>query len=170
MTNIYTIGHSNHTWEGFAELMAKHDIEILVDARSNPVSRYAPFSNHRTLPDLLEGVGIEYMFFGGPLGGKPKNEAFYDEKGKPDYHKMRATDEFDEAVDTVASMARRSNVVLLCSEEDPAQCHRLLLVGPAMEQRSVDMLHIRASGETQTTSQLGIHKKYNKQIQGTLPL
>ena len=127
MTNIYTIGHSNHTWEGFAELMAKHDIEILVDARSNPVSRYAPFSNHRTLPDLLEGVGIEYMFFGGPLGGKPKNEAFYDEKGKPDYHKMRATDEFDEAADIIASMARRSNVyenklTLTCSNRLASEC------------------------------------------------
>ena len=170
MTTLYTIGHSNHTWEAFARLLADHDIEILVDTRSNPVSRYAPFSNHRTLPGLLEEVDIEYMFFGGPLGGKPKNEAFYDAKGKPDYHKMRATEEFDEGIDIVASMARRSNVALLCSEEDPAQCHRLLLIGPAMEQRSVDMLHIRASGESQTTSQLGIHKKYDKQRQGTLPL
>ena len=93
-TQIYTIGHSNHTWESFSPLLLDNEIELLVDVRSNPVSRFAPFANHRTLPDLLESVDIDYEFMGGPLGGKPADQALYDSKGKPDYHKMRSLDEF----------------------------------------------------------------------------
>ena len=97
-TDIFTIAHSNHTWESFSPLLADNGIELLVDTRTSPVSRYAPFANHRTLPDLLEAVGIDYEFMGGPLGGKPQNPAMYDSAGKPDYHKMRALDEFQEAI------------------------------------------------------------------------
>ena len=68
---IYTIGHSNLTWGSFGALLRDHAIEILVDTRSNPVSRFAPFSNSRTLPDLLDRDDIEYVYLGGPLGGKP---------------------------------------------------------------------------------------------------
>ena len=168
---IYTIGHSNHTWESFVPLLQDNAIEILVDARSNPVSRFAPFSNSRTLPDLLERENIEYIYLGGTLGGKPVDESFYDDKGNPDYRSMRAEETFQDAVDQVVSMARRSNLVLMCSEEDPSQCHRLLLLGPALEEAmGLKMLHIRATGETATTALLGNLRKHRQQIQGTLPL
>ena len=48
-TSIYTIGHSNHTWESFSRLLVDNEVELLVDVRSNPVSRFAPFANHRVL-------------------------------------------------------------------------------------------------------------------------
>ncbi len=85
-TTIFTIGHSNHTWESFVPLLKDNGIELLVDVRTEPVSHYAPFANHRTLPELLNRVGIDYEFMGGQLGGKPDNPAMYDFKGKPDYH------------------------------------------------------------------------------------
>ena len=116
---IYTIGHSNHTWESFGALLRAHAIDILVDTRSNPVSRFAPFSNSRTLPGLLERENIEYVYLGGPLGGKPTDESLYDDKDRPDYRRMRSEEPFQEAVDQVASMARRSNVVLMCSTVSP---------------------------------------------------
>ena len=167
-TEIFTIGHSNHTWESFAPLLAENDIELLVDTRTRPVSRFAPFANHRTLPDLLESAGIDYEFMGGPLGGKPQNPAMYDSGGKPDYHKMRAPEEFQEAVSQLAGMASRRRTVILCSEEDPSQCHRLLLLGPSLEENGCKLLHIRGDGQVQGTGQLSVGKKYGKQLQGTL--
>ena len=89
--NIFTIGHSNHNWEDFAELLRHNDIELLVDTRSKPVSRFAPFSNARIMPALLEEVGIDYEFMGGILGGKPADPRFYDAKGKPDYRRDART-------------------------------------------------------------------------------
>ena len=166
---VYTIGHSNHDWDSFSALLKTHGIEILVDTRSNPASRFASFSNHRTLPGLLEHLDIEYVFLGGPLGGKPSDESFYDANGKPDYRKMRATDEFDGAVEQVASMPRRANIAQTCSEEDPSACHRLLLLGPSLEEaRGLRLLHIRKSGEVLPTNRLDRSRKHQRQIQGSL--
>ena len=169
-TQIFTIGHSNHSWESFSPLLDRHEIELLVDVRSNPVSRFAPFANHRTLPGLLESVGKEYEFMGGPLGGKPNSSAMYDDKGKPDYHKMRSLDEFQEAIEILAGMASRRQTVILCSEEDPSLCHRRLLLGPSLEAAGCDLLHIRGDGDLQSNGQLPGGKKYGQQLQGTLPL
>ena len=170
MTDIYTIGHSNHSWEDFSRLLVDNDIELLVDIRSNPVSRFAPFANHRILPDLLESVGIDYELMGGTLGGKPKNTGMYDSKGKPDYRKMRSLDEFQDAVEQLAGMASRRQTVVLCSEEDPSQCHRLLLLGPSLEENGCEMLHVRGDDRVQRTGQLLADKKYNPQLQGVLGL
>ncbi len=164
--NIYTIGHSNHRWEAFADLLKRHDIELLVDTRSRPVSRFAPFANARTLPGLLEEVGIDYEFMGGALGGKPADKRFYDAKGKPNYRMMRDMDEFQEAVSQLASMASRRQTAVLCSEEDPSQCHRLLLLGPSLEENGCELMHIRGDGQVQRTGQLAVSKKYGQQLQG----
>ncbi len=167
-TQIFTIGHSSHTWESFSPLLLASEIELLVDVRSNPVSRFAPFANHRTLPDLLESIGIDYEFMGGPLGGKPDNQTMYDAKGKPDYHKIRALDEFQDAIDQLAGMASRRRTVILCSEEDPSLCHRRLLLGPSLEAAHCEPLHIRGDGTIQNNDQLPRGKHYLQQLQGTL--
>jgi uncharacterized protein (DUF488 family) len=38
----------------------------------------------------------------------------------------------------------------MCAEEDPLQCHRFLMIGPALIERGVKPLHIRRSGELET--------------------
>ncbi len=167
-TSIYTVGHSNHTWGDFSRLLLNNDIELLVDVRTNPVSRFAPFANYRSLVDLLESVGIDYEFMGGRLGGKPKNTALYDSRGKPDYRKMRSLDGFEDAVEQLAGMASRRRTAILCSEEDPSECHRLLLLGPSLEENGCEMLHVRGDGRIQRTGHLSISKKYGQQLQGTL--
>ena len=170
-TTIYTIGHSNHGWEEFATLLTDNDVELLVDVRSNPVSRFAPFASYRNLPGLLERVGIDYELLGGILGGKPENPDMYHQDGKPNYRAMRSADLFQEAIDQLVSMATRRTTAVLCSEEDPAHCHRVLLLGPALEEgRGCSLLHIRGDGAVQQTGQLDLGKRYGEQLQGTLPL
>ena len=46
---IYTIGHSNHTLEAFLSLLRLHRIEVLIDTRSAPYSRFAPQFNKDAL-------------------------------------------------------------------------------------------------------------------------
>lgn len=167
---IYTIGHSNHRWERFSDLLARRGIELLVDTRSRPVSKYAPFANARNLPGLLEDAGIGYYFMGDMLGGKPADPSMYDDKGKPDYRRMRALDDFQEGISRLVGMASRQRVAILCSEEDPTKCHRRLLIGPALEERGVKSLHIRGDGSLHGASALGGKKAYERQLQGTLLL
>lgn len=165
---IYTIGHSNHEWEAFADLLKRHGIELLVDTRSRPASRYAAFANIPVLPGLLEAEGIDYQFMGGALGGKPADASLYDSKGKPDYRRMRMQDEFQEGIAILAGMAARQRVAILCSEEDPTKCHRRLLIGPALEEQGVKSLHIRADGALNNADSLSGKKAYQRQLQGTL--
>ena len=167
-TEIYTIGHSNHSWDTFYPLLADNGIELVVDARTNPASRFAPFANRRTLTGLLEEAGIAYQFAGGPLGGKPRDPAMYDANGKPDYHKMRSTEEFAEAIERLVSLATRRKTAILCSEEDPSSCHRLLLLGPALAERGCRQRHIRKDGRVMGTWELSVGKRYREQVQGML--
>ena len=168
-TEIYTIGHSNHSWETFAPLLLDNGIELVVDTRTNPTSGFAPFANHRTLPDLLESVGIDYEFMGGLLGGKPRDRSMYDAKGKPDYRKMRSHDEFQDGIDQLAGMASRRRTAILCSEEDPTLCHRRLLLGPSIEAAGCGLLHIRANGAVQKNALLPREDRYNQQLQISMP-
>ena len=167
-TRIYTIGHSNHTWESFSSLLLDNEIELLVDVRSNPVSRFAPFSNRRRFLGLLQSIGIDYEFMGGPLGGRPANSEMYDTEGKPDYRKMRSLDEFQDAIDQLVEMASCRRTVILCSEGDPTQCHRRLLLGPTLEAASCNLLHIRRDGGVCKETQLQKGRGDCQQLQGKL--
>ena len=146
LARIYTVGHSNHTWEAFSPLLLDNAIELLVDVRSRPVSRFARFSNRRTFPGLLESIGIDYEFMGRPLGGRPEDPSMYDPEGKPDYGKMRAMDEFQIAIDELVSVASQRRTVILCSEGDPKLCHRRLLLGPPLQAAGLELLHVMRDG------------------------
>jgi uncharacterized protein (DUF488 family) len=44
---------------------------------------------------------------------------------------------------------------LMCSEEDPTHCHRRLLVTRVLNERGVDVVHIRGDGRLQPERDLG---------------
>jgi uncharacterized protein (DUF488 family) len=46
---IYTIGHSHTAIERFVDLLRLHPIQVLIDTRSQPYSRYAPQFNRKSL-------------------------------------------------------------------------------------------------------------------------
>ena len=143
---IYTIGHSNHRWETFKKLLADKGVELLVDVRSRPVSRFAPFSNKRAFPALLETIGVRYLFMGDALGGRPDNPSLYDAEGKPDFQMMRRTQEFQDGLSDLVLAAEDSVTALMCSEGDPVKCHRRLLIGAALARECVITMHILRDG------------------------
>jgi len=161
-THIYTIGHSNHTWEAFSPLLIDNEIRLLVDVRSRPVSRFAPFSNRRAFPGLLESIGIDYAFMGSTLGGRPEDPTMYDSQGKPDYEKMRKVTEFQTAIGELAGLASRRRTVILCSEGDPRQCHRRLLLGPPLEDAGLKILHIMRDGSVSSELEIASDRRTRK--------
>ena len=151
---VYTIGHSNHTISTFLELLGAHGIGLLVDVRSSPYSKYTTQFDREALEASLSDVGIGYLFLGDRLGGRPAGPEFYDDDGYVRYWRIAQTNEFQQAVSKLEQFCDESRVVLMCSEEDPAECHRRLLVGRVLFERGTRVQHIRAGTGLESEDEL----------------
>src|SRR5215469_13535814 len=85
---IFSIGHSNQSIEAFLALLQQHQIQVLVDVRSSPYSKYVPQFNSTPLADAVRQVGVKYMFMGRELGGRPDGNEFYDADGHVLYNRV----------------------------------------------------------------------------------
>ena len=148
---LLSIGHSTHPIEVFVEHLRGHAVESVADVRSTPFSRFNPQFNRHALERDLEAAGIRYLFLGEELGGRPDGDRFYDQEGHVLYGRMAESPRFQSDLARLVKRAERSRVAVMCSEEDPAGCHRFLLVTRVLYLRGVDVAHIRGDGSTQRT-------------------
>lgn len=146
---IYTVGHSNGDLETWIRLVSGAGIEEVVDVRTAPFSRFAPQFNAPVLASALPKAGIAYSTEGQALGGRPVDPADYDDEGHVLYGRVAASAAFIEGIQRVESRAADRRIALLCSEEDPAGCHRHLLIGRVLNALGVQVLHLRRSGEVE---------------------
>lgn len=151
-SRIFTIGHSNHAPDHFCRLLTEHQIEVLVDVRSWPHSRFVEWADAALLPDLLAEAGVRYLFLGRELGGRPDGDDFYDAGGHVLYGNIAGQEWFKQAIDRLERGAEEYRVAIMCSEEDPAHCHRRLLVSKVLLERGVTVAHIRKSGQVEIES------------------
>jgi uncharacterized protein (DUF488 family) len=150
MTAIYTIGHSRHSAERFVQLLRQHSIARLVDVRSYPASRWSPQFSKVALAQMLASHAIEYVFLGRELGGRPEGPEFYRPDGTVDCERRSQAPDFQAGVERLVGLARGRRTVILCAEEDPARCHRNLLVAPALRRAGMTVVHVRGDGRLET--------------------
>jgi uncharacterized protein (DUF488 family) len=143
---ILTIGHSTLPYERFLKLLRQASVTAVADVRTAPYSRHFPHFNRDMLRDELRHDQIAYVFLGEELGGRPKDKRFFCD-GVADYEKMARTEQFAKGLDRVVEGAKKYRIAIMCSEHDPLDCHRCLLVGRALNQRGVTVRHILGSGE-----------------------
>lgn len=157
-TSLYSIGHSNQTIDQFLGVLQRNTIETVVDVRSIPYSKYNPHFSKDPLDTELTSLGINYRFRGEVLGGRPKNENFYDHDGHARYDLMAADREFLRGLQELLEMTVGQNVAILCSEDDPGVCHRFLLITRVLEMelriKGVTIQHIRKDGTVQQSNQI----------------
>ena len=151
---IWTIGHSNHTWEDFAGLLAGERIETLIDVRSYPYSRFAPQFNREPLAAALDQSGITYYFQGTALGGRPESAEHYDAEGHALYGPMSERPQFRAAINSLLAGAANHRLALLCACGKPRDCHRRLLVGRVLADHGASLRHILADGSTETETEV----------------
>ena len=143
---ILTIGHSRHPLERFLLLLEAAQATAIADVRTAPVSRFSPQFNRNALAASLARRGISYLFLGKELGGRPERPEMYTQ-GVADYDKMAALPEFRAGLERLIEMAERQRMAAMCSEADPLNCHRCLLVGRALAETGHDVTHVLASGD-----------------------
>jgi uncharacterized protein (DUF488 family) len=139
---VLTIGHSNLEVERFVAVLQRFAVSTLVDVRSVPYSRYSPGYNRETLKATLESAGIDYRYGGDYLGGRPTDPTCYfagvlPEEGanyleEVNYEEVARRSWFRKGIERLLSLAREGTVVVMCSEEDPMQCHRYHLIAQAL--------------------------------------
>ncbi|MCE5236938.1 DUF488 domain-containing protein [bacterium] len=151
---VYTVGHSNHTVERLLELLAAHDIAVVADVRSSPYSKYAGQFNRAPLEAAVAQAGLAYAYLGEALGGMPNVPGFYDADGHVRYDLIAASDRFRDGLARLLEIARERRVALLCSEEDPGDCHRHLLLARVLCERGVTVLHLRGDGSVTSDADL----------------
>jgi uncharacterized protein (DUF488 family) len=143
---VYTIGHSRHRLAAFVALLKKYGVKMVADARSAPYSRIAPHFNYGELEPALVKYFMYYKYMGNMIGGKPADTAYALASGGVDYEKLGASPKFVTGLDRLADLARGQATAVMCSEEDPAKCHRALLIAPGLIARGFEVRHIRGDG------------------------
>lgn len=152
---LYTIGHSQHEFGYFSNLLKIYEINYLLDVRSTPYSKYAETYNKELLSSLLSTKGIKYSFMGKFFGARPDNAELYNEEGYLDFEKVSYSDLFIKGIESVnLGLKRGNNIVLMCTEKDPIDCHRAIMVARAFSLRGIDVKHILPNGKYQTQQEL----------------
>lgn len=140
---LYTIGHGNRKLEDLLALLNDFGIEYLIDVRSQPYSKFNPQFNQNDLKFFLERNGIKYVFMGDTIGGRPKDITCYDNEGKVDYETVKKKEFFLNGIDRLKTAYNKDiNVVIMCSESKPCECHRSKLIGKVLITDNIILKHI----------------------------
>ena len=158
---IYTIGHSNMTLETFFEILESFKIDTVTDVRSSPYSKFVSHFNRENIKKKLVENGMRYIFLGDCIGGKPRDKKYY-ENGNVNYRLISRSDRYIEGINRIIELNSKDNIVLMCSEEDPYNCHRHNLITQTLVKKGFEVIHIRKNNSDK------ISKPDKKDIQTTL--
>jgi uncharacterized protein (DUF488 family) len=150
-SSVLTVGHSSHSLKWFIELVEMNGVTAVADVRSWPFSRLYPSFNRDELSQSLRERGIEYVYLGRELGGRFSDPTCY-EDGRIKYQKVARTTQFKKGLKRVVAGAKTHRVALLCSEKEPLECHRSLLIARELEALGTPVSHIHGDGSVETHS------------------
>lgn len=157
MGSLFTIGYSGLTTSRFLELLRSHKTDVLCDVRSVPHSRYRPEFSRGDLKRSLNDAGIKYAFFGAELGARPKNSSVY-RSGQAVHNLIAAKDFFQSGLNRIRTGVVDHTLVLLCSERDPLECHRAVLVCRHLTDLRDQIAHIHTDGRIES------HVKFEQRL------
>ncbi|HJQ57618.1 MAG TPA: DUF488 family protein, partial [Vineibacter sp.] len=99
------------------------------------------------LQAALADAGIDYVFLGDTLGGKPSDPALRRD-GAVDYERIATTSSFSGGLDRAAREGAARRSALMCAEKAPLECHRTVLVARHLAARGHAVVHLMADGGT----------------------
>jgi uncharacterized protein (DUF488 family) len=151
---ILTVGYGNRTIDSVIGLLRNECVQYLVDVRTNPQSKFNPDFSAEPLEGALRRVAIKYVLMGDTLGGRPSDLTCY-ENGHVIYERVQTRTFFQEGIGRLLKALNQNlKVCLLCSESRPEDCHRSKLIGVALANLGIDLVHLGANGERLTQAQV----------------
>lgn len=158
MIDIYTIGHSNYSIEIFVNMLKKYEIDVVVDIRGTPYSKYNTQYNKEALRNTLKELGFKYIYMGSEFAAQRDNKLIYTWEGYSDFEKVINEPSFINGVERLKNgLAKGYKIVLLGAKQDPVNCHRFALVGRELYKRGFDVKHIE--DDLSISSQLELEER-----------
>lgn len=155
MGNLYTIGHSLHKIDCFLGLLREYEINYILDVRSTPYSKYAEQFNKENLEKELQNARLKYYFMGTYFGARPKDKNLYCDEGYLDFERVRKSSQFEIGFNSVIKgLNQGNNIALMCTEKDPLDCHRAIMVSRAFDLADIEVEHILEDGKLQSQTEL----------------
>jgi uncharacterized protein (DUF488 family) len=152
--SIYTLGYGNRPIGDFLDLLRHYAIQLLVDTRSIPYSRFQVNFRKQALQKHLETSGIGYLYLGDVLGGK-KVEPDCLVNGKADLDCLLQKESFRGGLEQVMALHREgTTLALMCAELRPENCHRVWMLTPPLEAQGLEVLHIDERGGLKMTREV----------------
>lgn len=72
-----------------------------------------------------------------------------------DFEKVAQSERFNIGVkNVILGLEQNNNIALMCTEKDPIDCHRAILVARAFELRGIEVNHILSDGTLQNQRKL----------------
>lgn len=127
---IYTIGYGNRKLEDFILLLQEHKINIVVDIRRFPVSKYPGFAKGELGKELPQHE-IDYMFMGDTLGGF-----------RGGYKQYTSQEPYKRGIRQLLDVSEKKNIVLMCVEPDYRGCHRRF-IAETLKEMNIEVIHIK---------------------------
>lgn len=128
---IWTVGHSTHPFDEFADMLKSFKIEQVVDIRSMPGSNKFPQFNKDNLEKSLPKNKIRYVHLeklGGRRKAKPDSQnTVWRNKSFRAYADYMETAEFEEGLKELKIVASKKPVAVMCSEAVWWRCHRSMV-------------------------------------------
>ncbi|MCQ2752575.1 MAG: DUF488 domain-containing protein [Coriobacteriales bacterium] len=122
-------------------MLQSQQINVVVDVRSVPASKYTPQFNQSVLQPYLKRHGINYLSFGIEFGARRTD--CLDAENKVDFEKAVQTPAFlSGAQRLMVGLDKGYHITLMCSEARPLECHRFAMVSRFFYEHGLDVLHI----------------------------
>jgi uncharacterized protein (DUF488 family) len=139
---IYTVGHSTHPFDEFIKILRSFEIELVVDVRTIPRSRFNPQFNQGKLEQELLHHEIGYLHLK-ELGGlrHPAKTSFNTGWKHPSFRGFAdymQTEDFRSGIEQLSKIIPDKRTVIMCAEAVPTRCHRSL-IGDALLVRGVQV-------------------------------
>lgn len=172
---IFTIGYAGYreNINGFLNDLIKNNINVLIDVRSSPYSAQFPEFNKEVFGKYLANKNIIYGNYPDEFGAKQTDSKYYselDDDGlKIDYDKFVRSDKFITGVEKLNKIYSTNHIVaIMCSEKDPAACHRAIMIGKSLcNDHGFEVVHIEFDQPNETQKQL--EERIKKELQEKIP-
>ena len=154
---VLSIGHSQHEPEYFIKMLKEHNVNYVLDVRSVPYSQFASDYNRENIKALLSEHSINYSYMGNFFGARPLDKNLYSKEGYLDFKKARQSIPFIKGYNNVLKGIQQGNrIAFMCTEKDPMDCHRAILVTKAFSDSGIRVEHIMADNTIQTQEDLNL--------------